>query len=134
MTWWLRAHKRAPRRRNRMEEQLEKEVRFHLDQHTADLMAEGHDPWEARRQARLSLGGEEQVKEDCRDARGTRWLEDLWQDFHYAARTLWNAADGARDLRHYGFRAGGGRPVRELCTGPPRQPGRPGARVAARVI
>ena len=71
-----------------MEEQLEKEMRFHLDQHTADLIAQGRDPEEARRQARLALGGPEQVKENCRDARGTRWLEELWQDFRYAARTL----------------------------------------------
>src|SRR5580698_378115 len=74
--------------RNRMEEQLEKEMRFHLDQHIADLMAEGHGPAEARRLAGLSLGGPEQVKESCRDARGTRWLEDLWQDLRFAARTL----------------------------------------------
>ena len=71
-----------------MEEQLEKELRFHLDQHTTDLIAHGHDPAEARRQARIALGGEEQVKESCRDARGTRWLEDLWQDASYALRTL----------------------------------------------
>ena len=83
MTWWHRLW-----RRSRLEEQLEKEMRFHLDQHTADLIAQGHDPAEARRQARLALGGEEQVKENCRDARGTRWLEDLWQDFRYAVRTL----------------------------------------------
>jgi len=30
----------------------------------------------------------EQVKENCRDARGTRWLEDLVQDFRYAIRML----------------------------------------------
>ena len=83
MTWWHRLW-----RRNRLEEQLEKEMRFHLDQHTADLVAQGHPLEEARRQARLALGGEEQVKEDCRDARGTRWLEDLRQDFRYAVRTL----------------------------------------------
>lgn len=88
MIWWQRARMLAPRRRNRMEEQLEKEMRFHLDQHTADLIAQGHGPGEARRQARLALGGPEQVKENCRDARGTRWLENLWQDFRYAARTL----------------------------------------------
>ena len=75
-------------RRNRLEEQLEKEVRFHLDQHTADLIEQGRNPEEARRQAWLALGGAEQVKENCRDARGTRWLEDLWQDFRYALRTL----------------------------------------------
>jgi predicted permease len=71
-----------------MEEQLEKELRFHLEQHTADLVAHGQHPAAARRQAILALGGPEQVKEQCRDARGTRWLEDLWHDFRYALRTL----------------------------------------------
>jgi predicted permease len=83
MTWWNRLS-----RRKQMEQQLERELRFHLDQHTADLMARGLAPDEARRQARIALGGPEQVKEQCRDARGTRWLEDLWQDFRYALRTL----------------------------------------------
>ncbi|MGA2741522.1 MAG: ABC transporter permease [Bryobacteraceae bacterium] len=83
MTWWHRLS-----RRDQMEEQLDKELRFHLDQQAADLIVQGEDPNEARRQARLALGGPEQIKEDCRDARGTRWLEDLWQDFRYAARTL----------------------------------------------
>src|SRR5882724_1417228 len=85
MTWWHRLW-----RRRRLEEQLEKELAFHLDQHTTELMAEGYDPAEARRLARLALGGPEQVKENCRDARGTRWLEDLLQDFRYAARRLRN--------------------------------------------
>jgi predicted permease len=83
MNWWNRlTHRR------RLEQQLEKELRFHLDQHAAELMARGIDPAEARRQARLALGGAEQVKERCRDARGTRWLEDLWRDFRYTLRTL----------------------------------------------
>jgi len=71
-----------------MDEQLEKELRFHLDQNTSDLIARGYLPEEARRQARLALGGPEQVKEECRQARGTRWLEDLLQDFRYALRAL----------------------------------------------
>ena len=71
-----------------MDEQLEKEMRFHLDQHTIDLIAQGRSPEEARRQARLAFGGPEQVKEECRDARGTRWVEDLWQDVRYAVRAL----------------------------------------------
>src|SRR4030088_79528 len=83
MSWWHRLW-----RRRQMEEQLEKELRFHLDQHAADLIAHGHDPEAARRQAVLAFGGSEQVKEKCRDARGTRWLEDLWQDLRYALRTL----------------------------------------------
>jgi len=83
MRWWQRLW-----RRKQMEEQLDKEMRFHLEQHIADLVARGHDPVEARRLARLALGGPEQVKEECRDARGTRWLEDFWQDFRYSLRTL----------------------------------------------
>src|SRR5436189_525041 len=83
MTWWQRLL-----RRTKMEEQLEKGLRFHLDQHESELIARGHSLNEARRQARLALGGPEQVKENCRDARGTRWLEDLLQDFRYAIRTL----------------------------------------------
>jgi putative ABC transport system permease protein len=75
-------------RRRKQEEELEKELRFHLDQHTADLIAQGLDLEEARRQARLALGGPEQVKEQCRDARGSRWLEDLLQDLRYGARML----------------------------------------------
>src|SRR3954471_1039764 len=73
-------------RRNRMEQQLEKELLFHINEHAADLVAHGHAPHEAERLARLALGGPEQVKEMCRDARGTRWLEDLWQDLRHGAR------------------------------------------------
>jgi len=83
MNWWHRLI-----RRSEMEETLEKEMRFHLEQHMSALIARGIDPAEARRRARIALGGPEQVKEECRDARGTRWLEDFWQDFRYALRTL----------------------------------------------
>src|SRR5436309_1493903 len=83
MNWWQRLL-----RRRKMEDQLEKELGFHLDQHASELIAKGLSPDEARRQARLALGGPEQVKEECRDARGTRWLEDLLQDFRFALRAL----------------------------------------------
>jgi predicted permease len=83
MSWWLRLW-----RRRQLDEQLEQDLRFHLDQHTADLIAQGYAPQEARRQARLVLGGPEQVKENCRDVRGAGWLQNLWQDFRYALRTL----------------------------------------------
>jgi predicted permease len=75
-------------RRNKLEEQLDKEMRFHLDQHADDLIARGCEPEEARRRASLALGGPEQVKEECRDARGTRWVEDMWRDLRYAVRML----------------------------------------------
>ncbi|HEY9286005.1 MAG TPA: ABC transporter permease [Pyrinomonadaceae bacterium] len=83
MSWWSRFW-----RAGRMEEQLDKELLFHLDQHTEDLIARGLAPAEARRQARLAIGGPEQVKEMCRDARGTRWLDDLLRDLRYGVRVL----------------------------------------------
>ena len=82
-TWWQRLWHRG-----QMEEQLDKELQFHLEQHVSELMARGVEPAEARRQARLAIGGPEQVKEQCRDERGTRWLEDLAVDVRYALRML----------------------------------------------
>jgi len=75
-------------RREKMEQQLDKELQFHLENHVAELMRSGVAGPEARRRARLAIGWPEEVKEECRDARGTRWLEDAWQDFRYALRTL----------------------------------------------
>jgi predicted permease len=83
MSWLARLfHK------NKLEHQLDKELLFHIEQHEQDLIARGIAPEEAHRRARLALGGPEQVKEKCRDARGTRWLEDLAQDTRYALRTF----------------------------------------------
>ena len=43
---------------------------------------------EALRRARLEFGGLDQVKNECREARGVSFLETLVQDLHYSARTL----------------------------------------------
>lgn len=83
MSWWRRLLSRK-----RMEAELDKELRFHLEQRALDLQKQGHDAGAAKRLARMELGGPEQVKEVCRDVRGTRWVEDIWQDCRYAARTL----------------------------------------------
>jgi putative ABC transport system permease protein len=83
MTWWRRLWNRTT-----LEAQLDTELRFHIEQHAADLVARGLDPVEALRRARLEIGGPEQVKESCRDARGTRWADDLAQDLRYALRSL----------------------------------------------
>ena len=83
MKWWHRLF-----RRRKLDEELERELSFHLDQHTSDLVEQGYSPEEARRRARIALGGPEQVKEMCRDARGTRWVSDLLRDLRYGVRVL----------------------------------------------
>ena len=66
--------------RSKLESDLDKELRYHVERRTADLISEGIDKQEAARRARLEFGGSDVIKEECRDARGTRWLEDFFQD------------------------------------------------------
>jgi predicted permease len=77
-----------PARQGDADTLLDKELRFHLDQYAADLVRQGVDPEEARRQAQLALGGVQRIRDECRDLRAWRWLDDLWQDARYAARAL----------------------------------------------
>jgi len=83
MTWWRRLFKR-----DQMEDRLEAELRFHLERQVADKIRGGMTEAEAHRCARLEFGGLDQVKEECRDARGTRWIEAILQDLRFGLRTL----------------------------------------------
>src|ERR1700736_3958331 len=75
-------------RRHRVEQELEDELRFHLEREIHEGVAHGKDPHEARRQAILGLDGVERCKEECRDMRHTNRIENLIKDFTYAGRTL----------------------------------------------
>ena len=77
---------RAILRRDKMERDLDEELRFHFERQVDAYLGQGRSPEEARRRARLAVGGVEQVKEECRDARGTALFETLVQDLRYAAR------------------------------------------------
>jgi predicted permease len=74
--------------RNQLERDLDKELRFHFETQVADKVRSGLSEPEARRLARLEFGGIDQVKEDCRESRGTMWVESLLQDIRYGARQL----------------------------------------------
>jgi predicted permease len=74
--------------RGEHERRMDDEVRFHLEMEAAELRGAGVSASEAMRQARLRFGGVERFKEEGRDARGTRPIEELWQDLNYGARQL----------------------------------------------
>jgi putative ABC transport system permease protein len=79
---------RALLRKSEMEHELDEELRHHIEQQTEQNIRLGMNPEEARHAARKAFGGVEQAKERSRDARGVRWLEELWQDLRYGARML----------------------------------------------
>ncbi|HTS13571.1 MAG TPA: ABC transporter permease [Candidatus Limnocylindrales bacterium] len=75
-------------RRRRRDEELDSEVRGYAEMLAEENMRKGMKPEEARRAARLELGGVEQVKEQVREARAGAWLDSLLQDLRYGMRTL----------------------------------------------
>jgi putative ABC transport system permease protein len=75
-------------RRPAAENELDDELRFHLERQTDKYVRSGMSQAEAVRRARLEFGGLDQVKNECREARGVSFIESLAQDLHYAARTL----------------------------------------------
>ncbi len=79
---------RALFRRDNLEAELADELRFHFEQQVEKYVKAGLTREEATRQACLVFGGLDQVKEDCRDARGVRFLETLAQDVRYGLRIL----------------------------------------------
>jgi predicted permease len=88
---WIRSVRerlRALFLKGRVEAEMDEELRFHLDREIAKNIRAGMPDSEARRVALVRFGGVERVKEQVRDERGVRGLEDLIMDVRYALRTL----------------------------------------------
>lgn len=75
-------------RREEFENNLNDELRFHLEERADHLERTGLTRAEAVRRARLELGGLEGYKEECRQASGLRFFDDLVGDVRYAVRGL----------------------------------------------
>jgi predicted permease len=71
-----------------VETELDDELRFHFERQVEKHVRAGLAQQEAVRRARLFFGGMDQVKEECRDARGVQLMETLLQDIRYGLRTL----------------------------------------------
>jgi putative ABC transport system permease protein len=82
MSWW---------RRNQHDDDLDREIRSHLESEAAEHREAGLSPEEARYAARRAFGNVSRVKESVRDLFGMRWLEQCFQDFKYAIRAFAHA-------------------------------------------
>ena len=87
----LRTRLRSLLFRDRREAELAEELQLHLERETERLRAGGSSPEAARRHARRSFGSVEQIREECRDARGTTFVDDTVRDLLYAFRTFQRA-------------------------------------------
>jgi macrolide transport system ATP-binding/permease protein len=75
-------------RRSAVDNELDDELQFHIGQQVDKYVRSGLTHEEALRQTRLQFGGLSQVKENCRESRGTTFLETATQDVRYALRQL----------------------------------------------
>src|SRR5437763_13226197 len=75
-------------RRAQADQQLDDELRDHLERKNEEYIAKGMTQEEAHRRARLDLDGIEQTKEKCRDARRVNWIQDFVQDLRFGLRVL----------------------------------------------
>jgi len=78
--WWKR-WRRARR-------ELDEETEFHLDRLTEDLIAEGREPGDARREALRRFGNPERVHSEWRAAWGFGVMDELVRNVRFAVRGL----------------------------------------------
>jgi predicted permease len=74
--------------RRSFEAGMAEEVRFHIEEYTDELVRSGVPRDEAARRARREFGSVDNVKAECREARGLRLFDELAQDLRYALRLL----------------------------------------------
>lgn len=84
----LRARFRLLSARRNFEEGMSEELRFHMEQFADDLVSRGVAPDEAARLARIEFGSFENVKGECREARGLHLFDELSRELRHAVRWL----------------------------------------------
>jgi macrolide transport system ATP-binding/permease protein len=75
--------------RSNVEQELDEELRYHLDRQIEENIAAGMSRKEARQDALRSMQDFEQRKEECRDMRGFNLIDNLLHDLRFAVRQLW---------------------------------------------
>ena len=75
-------------RRRQVEQELDEELSYHIERQIEEHISNGMTKEEARYAALRAMGGVERRKEECRDLRRVRLIEDLMQDLRYSLRAL----------------------------------------------
>jgi len=84
----LIGYMRALLQKDKVERDMDRELRFHLEMEIEGNVRRGMSPAEARREALMSFGGVEKFKEECREVRGAPLIDSLLQDIRYGVRIL----------------------------------------------
>jgi predicted permease len=79
---------RALLQKDKVERDMDRELRFHLEMEIEGNVRRGMSPTEARREALMRFGGVEKFKEECREVRGAPLIDSLLQDIRYGVRIL----------------------------------------------
>src|SRR5262245_41513433 len=82
--FWLRSFGQ----RGAVRQEIDDELRFHIEQRTAENIAAGMSPEEAAREARKRFGNLQSVREECRERRGASFGEQTFQDVRFGLRML----------------------------------------------
>ena len=80
-----------PWRRRQLEQDLQRELQYHLDRRVEELTQSGLGEAEARRKAAIEFGGITQVHEEVRETWTWHWLDHLRRDLRYGGRALWRS-------------------------------------------
>ena len=110
-TIWWRLRRLAQRRA--VTREIDEELRFHLEQRAAENMAAGLSPDAAARAARKRFGNLQNVREECREIRGFRWIDHFVQDTRFGLR-LWRKQPGSFLLASVALTLGIGFPIRSV--------------------
>ncbi|HEX3989198.1 MAG TPA: ABC transporter permease, partial [Verrucomicrobiae bacterium] len=90
MNWLqtIQARFRAAFNKRKLDQEMDEEMRSHVEMRTQQNVAAGMSLEEARLAALKEFGWTESIKETCREQRAGRWIEDFGQDIRYGARML----------------------------------------------
>ena len=84
----LRMRMRSLFKRSVVEDELDDELRFHLEQQVAENLAQGMGPEQARQRAAATFGARQQIEEQCRDRRRVGFVDHLHRDLKFTTRIL----------------------------------------------